>query len=65
MITVTVSINGHVIFSRRACNIGLDNKTGLHRYKVDTGEVLYHGRSNGFVPLVKQMLDTHREGEHE
>jgi|GEM_PF-1651159 hypothetical protein len=57
MITVTVFVNGSPIFTRSARNCG-ESKDGLYRYKIDTGDVIYHKRDDGFVPLVKMMLDT-------
>lgn len=57
MITVVVLINGHPIFTRSARNIGGD-LDGICKYKIDTGDSVYHDRNDGFVPLVKQMLDT-------
>lgn len=62
MITVVVLINGQPIFTRSARNIGkagypyTDN---IYEYRVDTGDILFHSRIDGFVPLVKQMLDTY------
>lgn len=57
MITVTVYVNGAPIFTRSARNTGRE-KNGVYEYKVDTGDVLMHKRTDGFVPLIKQMLDT-------
>jgi hypothetical protein len=67
MITVVVLINEHPIFTRSARNLGYVNAKSMDldlcEYKVDTGDTLYHKRSDGFVPLVKQMLDTIDEAE--
>jgi len=60
MITVSVYINGVPIFTRSARNLG-EGKDGKCRYKVDDGSILVHRRDDGFVPLVKQMLDTVRD----
>jgi hypothetical protein len=60
MISVTVSINGNPIYTRSARNIGEDDD-GVYKYKLDTGDILYHKRSDGFMPLVKQMLETVRD----
>lgn len=57
MITVSVYVNGSPIFTRSARNLG-KSENGMHRYKVDTGETILHKREDGFVPLVKMMLDT-------
>ena len=57
MITVVVYINDRPIFTRSARNIS-KNSPKIQKYKVDTGKILKHKRSDGFIPLVKQMLDT-------
>lgn len=57
MITVTILINGHPTFTRSARNIGMD-KDGKHKYRVDTGDILYHKREDGAVPLAIMMLET-------
>jgi hypothetical protein len=58
MITVTVFVNGSPIFTRSARNTGYSREHGKTEYKVDTGDFVYHTRTDGFIPLVKQMLDT-------
>lgn len=58
MITVEVRINRIPIFVRSARNIGYaKGSSSVCKYKIDSGQVLYHERDQGFVPLVKQMLD--------
>ncbi len=57
MITVTVFINGSPIFTRSARNLG-ESSNGIYKYRVDTGDIIQHRRDDGFVPLVKMMLDT-------
>lgn len=62
MITVTISINGQPIYTRSAVNVGPSkHRAGKHDYKVDTGEIIVHKRSDGAVDLVRSMLDTIHE----
>jgi hypothetical protein len=62
MITVVVMVNGKPILARSAKNIGEQNENGEDKYEVDTGEIVWHKRDEGAVPLVKMMLDTIRGG---
>ena len=57
MITVIVYINDRPIFVRSARNIS-KQPTNECEYKCDTGDILKHNREDGFIPLVKKMLDT-------
>ena len=63
MISVTVTINGKVLYHRTAVNV---SEAGLrddqfHTYAVDTGVKILHKRDLGAIPLVKKMLDTIKE----
>ena len=62
MITVTILINGHPIFTRSAINRG-QSKRSLRktRYELDDGSEILHKREDGAVVLAKKMLDTIRE----
>jgi len=60
MITVTILINGHPIYTRSAVNKGKFNKM-YHRYEVDDGSEIAHRRKEGAVVLAKKMLDTIKE----
>jgi len=62
MITVSILINGHPIYTRSAVNVGEDaNYPGRHRYALDDGSELMHTRDDGAVPLAIQMLGTIKE----
>jgi hypothetical protein len=67
MITVSILINGHPIFTRSARNIGKGCKKGRSanllpdRYKLDDGTIITHHRENGAVYLAKMMLDHIKE----
>ena len=64
MITVSILINGHPIYTRTAVNRGktkLGVNAGKHQYEVDDGSILYHDRSDGAVKLAIAMLGTIRE----
>lgn len=64
MITVSIAINGTVIYARTAVNKGrVDLDSGEDRcyYLLDTGAPLTHTRSDGAVVLAKMMLDTIKE----
>jgi hypothetical protein len=63
MITVAVLINGQPIFTRSARNTGKMNTNGDYQYIIDTGDIIYHRREDGFVPLAKMMLDTIHDGD--
>lgn len=56
MITVSVAINGTVIFARTAVNTGNAVKE-LVRYKLDDGTELLHNPNDGAIVLSKLMLD--------
>ncbi len=66
MITVSILINGEPIFTRSATNIteplSKQLKEGAwNNYKVDTGEIMRHKRSDGAVVLAHKLLDTIKE----
>lgn len=65
MITVSISINGQVIFCRSAVNQGEasphEGLNGVHCYKVDDGTMIKHRRSDGAVPLAIKLLKTIHE----
>ena len=64
MITVAVMINGKTIFARSATNISEhpDDTDMPQAYKLDyPGGFISHIPDEGFVPLVKKMLDTIEE----
>lgn len=60
MITVVIYVNKIPIFTRSARNITQPNDIdkSVYTYKCDDGSKLKHKRGDGFVPLVKMMLDT-------
>ena len=59
MITVTILINGHPIFTRSA--VRREMKNGIGTYEVDDGSFIAHKYDDGAVPLAKAMLDTIKE----
>lgn len=62
MITVSIAINGRVIFARSAVNQGL-RENGLTLYAQDDGHTLMHRREDGAVALAMQMLGKiHEQG---
>jgi hypothetical protein len=60
MITVSILINGHPVYTRSAINVTQDGSDKC-TYRLDTGQVLTHKRSDGAVRLAKKMLDTIQE----
>lgn len=60
MITVSILINGHPLYSRSAVNISKDD-VQPQRYKVDTGEIIEHNSEDGAVALSHKLLNTIRE----
>jgi len=60
MITVSILINGHPIYSRSAVNISTDNSQP-QKYKVDTGEIIEHNQEDGAVALSHKLLNTIQE----
>ena len=58
MISVVIFINNQPIFCRTAVNIKGDE---ICDYKLDTGEIIKHKRSDGAVVLAKKMLETIHE----
>lgn len=60
MITVAILINGQPIVAKNAINQAKENKKGETKYKTDSGEIIWHKRSDGAVKLAKALLDTIR-----
>ncbi len=60
MITVSISINGQPIFTRTAVNIS-NMPLDICDYKVDSGEIIQHKRSDGAVELARKLLGTIEE----
>lgn len=60
MITVAILINGNPIVAKNAINQAYENGDGETAYKTDSGEIIYHKRSDGAVKLAKALLDTIR-----
>lgn len=60
MLTVSILINGHPLYSRSAVNISKDD-VQPQRYKVDTGEIIEHNQEDGAVALSHKLLNTIRE----
>ena len=58
MITVSISINGRVIYARSARNVGGED---ICKYRLDDGSFILHKRKNGAIKLAKKMLDTIKE----
>lgn len=54
MITVTVAINGKVIYARTAVN-RIKERGG---YECDEGTLIQHDPEDGAVALAKKLLDT-------
>lgn len=64
MITVAILINGRPIYARSAVNISDPESIsadGVCKYRIDTGEIIKHKRSDGAIKLAKKMLDTIKE----
>jgi hypothetical protein len=59
MITVSIAINAHAIYTRSAVN----QATGKtpESYKLDTGEIIKHDPNDGAVVLAIKMLNTIKE----
>lgn len=60
MITVSILINTQPIYTRSATNISKDDNQP-QRYRLDTGEIIYHTQSDGAVELARKLLDTIQE----
>lgn len=60
MITVSISINGNVIYARTAVNISKSDDE-INSYKLDTGRIIKHNQSDGAIVLAKKMLKTINE----
>ena len=57
MITVTISINGQVLYARSAIRKGPINKDGRpNNYVCDDGLLIVHKYDDGAVPLAIKML---------
>ena len=62
MITVAILINGEPIMARSATiTTPRENLGGVCDYRVDTGEIIQHRRSDGAVLLAHKLLDTIKE----
>lgn len=60
MITVSILINGHPIYTRSAVNISLDTEQP-QKYRLDTGEIITHQQKDGAIILAEKMLKTIKE----
>lgn len=60
MITVAILINGNPILAKAAVNEGYKNERGETAYKTDSGEIVFHYRSEGAVALAQKLLETIR-----
>jgi len=58
MITVTISINDKVIYSRSAVRRKTD---AINTYEVDDGTIIKHKYGDGAIPLAIKMLKTIKE----
>lgn len=62
MITVTILINGQLIFTRTGHRRTLrHSKGGKNAYLLDTGQQIYHDMDKGAVKLAIAMLKTIKE----
>ncbi len=63
MITVSILINGEPIYTRSAVNVTAKERPvpDVCDYKVDTGEIIQHRRSDGVVLLAYKLLGTIEE----
>jgi hypothetical protein len=64
MITVAILINGNPFMARSARKMERkdgDYRTGIQRYRVDTGEIIKHRYEDGAVELAHKLLDTIRK----
>jgi hypothetical protein len=59
MITVSILINGKVLFARSA--VRREMKDGIGTYEVDDGNFIAHRYDDGAIPLAKAMLDLIKE----
>jgi hypothetical protein len=57
MITVSILINGHPIFTRSAVNQSKKDKDGNTLYKTDCDHIIKHKPDDGAIVLAKKMLD--------
>lgn len=57
MISVVILINGNPIMARSAVNKMERNDRNETKYITDCGNVIWHHRDAGAVPLAKMMLD--------
>lgn len=60
MITVSILINGHPIFTRTAVNTG-KRDNGATIYSTDAGDKILHNPQYGAVSLGHKLLDTIKE----
>ena len=62
MITVSISVNGEVVYARSARRQEADiNPDGINTYQTDSGEIVEHFYGHGIIPLAKKILDTIKE----
>lgn len=62
MITVSIAINGHAIFTRSAICTAINSKGNT--YLLDDGTTLKHRYEAGAVPLAIAMLNTIKDPKH-
>ena len=60
MLTVTIAINGQVIFARSAVNTGRVSD-GDTAYKNDDGKTVWHNPEDGAIVLATKLLGTIKE----
>ena len=67
MLTVSISVNGNVVYARSARNITDERYKKILKdesdniYKTDAGEDITHNPKDGIVKLAKKILDTIKE----
>ncbi len=64
MLTVSILVNGHPIYTRSAVNVETTRVKGIGRkerdlctYKLDDGKEILHYPDEGAIPLAIQMLE--------
>jgi len=63
MITVAILINGQPIVARNAVNKIERNELGETKYLTDSGDIIWHKRTDGAVTLAKKLLDLIKNDE--
>jgi len=61
MITVSIAINGEVIFARSATNMEKRDKKGKCQYRTDCNHIVEHDPEDGAVLLAHKLLDLIQE----